>query len=264
MQIRGAFSFQESCMTSTLLAAVLTVGMIAPVQQTRTNADDQRANAHYRSGWEHLIAEAWSEAAREFEAALAINPQFKLAYYGLGRAHMGQKHFPDAIKAYEQCRDLFVTQASRNLSSKAEADRVMDDDMMQLDMAIQQLSSGPQGPSTQVRIAELRAQKQRFENRTHSMANMSLTSPVPAFVSLALGSAYFRSSRMPEAEREYKTAVDTDPKYGEAWSNLAVVYLETGRYDDAEKAVKSAEKAGFRVHPQLKDDIAKRRKSGEN
>jgi Tfp pilus assembly protein PilF len=83
---------------------------------------------------------------------------------------------------------------------------------------------------------------------------------VPAFVSLALGSAYFRAGKLQDAEREYKAAIDADSKTGEAHSNLAVVYMETGRYDDAERSVAAAEKAGYKVHPQLKDDIKKRRK----
>jgi hypothetical protein len=68
----------------------------------------------------------------------------------------------------------------------------MQDDLMQIDMAVQQLRSGPQSPATQVRIAELQMQKQRFQSRTRTMDTMSIRSSVPAFVSLALGSAYFR------------------------------------------------------------------------
>jgi hypothetical protein len=41
---------------------------------------------------------------------------------------------------------------------------------------------------------------------------------------------------------------------------LAVVYLETGRLADAERSVAAAEKAGFKVHPQLKQDIKDRKK----
>ncbi|MFN2447783.1 MAG: hypothetical protein ABR606_19630 [Vicinamibacterales bacterium] len=42
---------------------------------------------------------------------------------------------------------------------------------------------------------------------------------------------------------------------GEAWNNLAVIYLGSGRKKAAEDAVRSAERAGFRVNPRLKDDI---------
>ncbi len=37
--------------------------------------------------------------------------------------------------------------------------------------------------------------------------------------------------------------------------HLAVIYMMTKRKKEAEEAVKSAEKAGFRVNPQLKEDI---------
>jgi len=57
-----------------------------------------------------------------------------------------------------------------------------------------------------------------------------------------------------------RTTIAADPKSGEAFSNLAVVYLETGRIDEADKAVKAAERVGFKVHPGLKDDISKRKK----
>jgi Flp pilus assembly protein TadD len=44
-------------------------------------------------------------------------------------------------------------------------------------------------------------------------------------------------------------------KLGEAWNNLAVIYLQSGRKAMAEDAVTRAARAGFRVNPRLKDDI---------
>ena len=77
----------------------------------------------------------------------------------------------------------------------------------------------------------------------------------PAEVSLALGSAYFRSGNLADAEREYLAALAVNPQLGEAHNNLAVVYLLTGRIGEAEAAVEKAEAAGFRVNSQLKSDI---------
>jgi Flp pilus assembly protein TadD len=74
-------------------------------------------------------------------------------------------------------------------------------------------------------------------------------------VSLALGSAYFRAEKFADAEREYKAATDVDSKAGEAHNNLAVLYMLTGRFDDAERSLARARKAGFKVHPQLEQDI---------
>jgi len=127
-------------------------------------------------------------------------------------------------------------------------------------MAMSRLSSGPQSVQTQTQLAQLQATRMRLQNRTRGLESMSISTAVPPFVSLALGSAYFRSGRLAEAEKEYKVAIEADSKMGEAHNNLAALYLQTGRLDDAEKAVKAAEKAGFKVNPMLKADIAAAKK----
>ena len=79
----------------------------------------------------------------------------------------------------------------------------------------------------------------------------------PAWISLALGSAYFRNGAMADAEREYREALKADAKIGEAHNNLAVVCLLTGRYEEAGMEINAAEGAGFKVNPQLKRDLEK-------
>ena len=83
---------------------------------------------------------------------------------------------------------------------------------------------------------------------------------MPAYVSLALGSAYFRSGQFVDAEREYKVAIASDPRAGEAHNNLAVVFFETDRIAEAEASVKEAKKAGYKVNPQLEQAINERKK----
>ena len=84
------------------------------------------------------------------------------------------------------------------------------------------------------------------QDATDRGLNVNIETPLaPAFVSVALGSAYFRSERSGDAEREYKAALDADPKAGEAHNNLAVVYMLTGRFEDATKEAALAEKSGF-------------------
>jgi len=77
---------------------------------------------------------------------------------------------------------------------------------------------------------------------------------------MAIGSAYFRLNDLQNAEKEYKAAIEVNPNFGEAHSNLAVVYFVTGRVAEAETAIKAAERAGFKVNPRLKDDIAAAKK----
>ena len=54
------------------------------------------------------------------------------------------------------------------------------------------------------------------QSRKHLSAATTSTieSSVPAWVSLSLGSAYFRSGKLADAEREYKAAIAADPTIG--------------------------------------------------
>jgi Tfp pilus assembly protein PilF len=77
----------------------------------------------------------------------------------------------------------------------------------------------------------------------------------PAEVLLGLGSADFRNGDVIAAEAEWKAAIAVDPTLGEAHNNLAVIHMRAGRYAQAEEEIKAAEKHGFRVNPQFKDDL---------
>jgi len=158
-----------------------------------------------------------------------------------------------------------VQQIGRQFTNQQEAQRIRHDRIIEIDEMIRQVQTGPQSIQTSEQLRQLQETRRQLQDAIQrGSSNLTIESTVPAWVSLALGSAYFRSEQFADAEREYKAAAATDSRAGEALNNLAVVYLQMGRYDEAEKAVKAAEKAGFRVNPMLKEDIAARKKAGSN
>jgi tetratricopeptide (TPR) repeat protein len=247
-----------------LTALVFSAAPSAAQTPYQLNPDSDRARLHYRSGWEAFRIEHWDDAIKEFKAVVAIDAKYKLAYYGLGRSYMALKKFADAAAAYEECRDLYQSEASDKFRSAQEADRIRQGDLDQINLAISALTSRA-GNTTSVattsgQIRQLRDQAQRIQNKREVINNnLSLGSDVPAFVSLALGSAYFREAKFAEAEKALKETLDVDPKFGEAWNNLAALYLFTNRIEEADRAVASAEKVGYTVNPDMKADIKKRK-----
>ena len=155
-------------------------------------------------------------------------------------------------------RPLPSALAGKQFTNRQDAQRYRQDRLTEIDEAIRQYQTGPQIAG----VAGARCANSRTRRRAgaglHAQRGNSMTvaNSVPAFV-------YARRSAAPtsvpssgaDAEREYKAAIAADPKSGEAFNNLAVVYLQTQRYKEAEDAVKAAEKAGYKVHPQLKEDI---------
>jgi tetratricopeptide (TPR) repeat protein len=250
-----------------VLLTVLAIPSSAIAQIPKSASPEaQRANQHYTRGWEAMRAEAWADAAREFQQAIDSDPKFMLAYYSLGRADMALHDFAKAIDAYLKCRELYVALGGERFTDQFEATRRLEDRILELRTAVNQANQRggvrSQAQSQTLMVRELQAQIDRLEQARDRNFNLNLDTRVPYFVSHALGAAYFRSGRFADAEREYHTALEANPGSGETHNNLAVLYLMTGRAADAQAAVKSAEKVGFTVNPNLKDDIEKKLKSG--
>ena len=242
------------------LTVLAFAALVCSLHAQHSNTVRDRAMLQYRDGIDHLKAEAWEKAVAAFKNAIDIDPEFEMGYYGLGRAYLGLRQFTDATTVLIKCRDLYAAQSGRRFTNQQEAQRYRKDQMMELDEILRQYQTGPQTARTSETVRQLNERKRQLQETINRGTNLAIENTVPAYVSLSLGSALFRSGRMTEAEREYKATIAADPKSGEAFSNLAVVYLETGRIDEADKAVKAAERVGFRVHPGLKDDISRRKK----
>ena len=239
-----------------VLCLYLIVAAVSASAQTR--ADRERARVQNKLGWEDMRAERWQQAARSFQNAIDIDRTFEIAFYGLGRAHMALKNFPAATVAYERCRDLFQSQAGRRFANAQEAQRYRRDRITEIDEQIRQVQSMRQTAATMDMVRQLQNQKQDINESITRGDDVSIESMVPAYVSLALGSAYFRTGRLSDAEREYKATIAADGRAGEAHSNLAVVYFETGRFSDAAASLQSAKRSGFKVNPELERAIRER------
>jgi tetratricopeptide (TPR) repeat protein len=240
--------------------AILAGCMLAAVpsgwaQAPRSDADAERALVQYRAGWNHMRSEQFEEALEAFDAALSLNPRLNLANYGKGRAFMALHRYSEAVVSYETCRDTYLADAGRKYSSEIEATRVQQDRLMELQFLQRELGTGPQNARTQDQQRQVTDAVRRTENAVERGTQLSIEASVPAFVWVALGSAYFRADHMNDAEKAYKEAVQADPRAGEAHNNLAVIYLLTNRPREAEAEVKVADKSGFRVNPELKEQI---------
>ena len=241
-----------------IVAAILIASAAAPAV-AQTPRDHIESLRHLRLGQENLRAEHWDKAETEFRAAIKLDPLLELAHYGLGQTHMALKRFAEAVQDFRNCRDAFQQASSNDATGKVQAEQRVLEQIQQLEDQKSQLQSKSYtaGASLQAN-AVARIDSMIGELRARRYTTVDSRQPqVPAWISLALGSAYFRGGAMADAEREYLETLKADPKVGEAHNNLAVVYLTTGRYADADAEIKAAEKAGFRVNPQLKEDVKK-------
>jgi tetratricopeptide (TPR) repeat protein len=248
--------------TSTLIVAGLP-GLQSPPPRQAAAADLQRAQGHDRRGWARLEAKDFTAAASAFEAALQIHPEFADALYGLGKARMGLQQYDAAARALERCRDSYSHAGTQGAEQRLVANTARTDQIAMLRRRLAELEVPPVpnaagrggAPSGSTEVLDLKQQiRTLLADRDPGPATETPT-PIPPFVSLALGSAYFRLDRLADAERQFRQALAVDPKFGEAHSNLALVCLLTGRAAEAQSHVRLAEEARFTVNPELKRQI---------
>ena len=218
-------------------------------------ADDQsrrQAIQLYRTGQEFMSNEQFEKAVEAFTAAIDKDPLLTVAHYQLGQANMSLKRPASALQAYKGCLDAMETLHHLEQSNKFDVDK-------QRQETIRELRTELSGTAVSGKMDPLK--RTVLEQRIHELEQERTTFGgafrPPAFVLLAIGSAHFRNGNRDAAEEQWRAAVETDPKLGEAHNNLAVIFLQKGQKGDAQNAVKLAEKAGFKVNPQLKADIQK-------
>ena len=233
-----------------LVMVVTSIAAPAAAQQIADSQSRREAVQFYRTGMEFFSGEKFDRAAEEFTKATDKDPLFTLAHYQAGQSYMNLKRYASAIRAFKNCLE-----ASRALYGLAETNRFAvekqrDDEMREMRETVRTLQQNGhtlQATRAEQHLLDLEKQRSSMVSGYHP----------PAEVLLSLGSAFFRNGERDAAETEWKAAIEVNPKLGEAHNNLAVIYMTTGRYKEADAEVKAAEKTGFRVNPQFKEDLKK-------
>ena len=217
-----------------------------------------RAQVHDAAGWK-LIGDGDHEAAvREFAAALRINPDYADALHGMGKAYMALQRYDLAAAALERCRDVYRKTGATGAERRVVQNRERESRVRDLRQRVFNLQNTPQPESNDsiaMMVRELQAEIRALEAAREPGPIIDEPAPVPPFISLSLGSAYFHLDRLADAEHQFRDAIAGQEHFGEARSNLALVLLLTNRPREAQQQVALAEEAGFRVNPELKRRI---------
>jgi tetratricopeptide (TPR) repeat protein len=235
------------------IALGLSLWTCAAFAQSPSAETARIAQQRYKAGVELMSSEKFDEAVEEFKDALAIDRLMAMAHYNIGQCRMAQKRYVEAVAAYQASRDTFEELGSLSQKERDERERLRRDEMNELRDDLQRLEQGRvknAGAADAVRMGDRLRQLENMQFKDHG-GEMR----VPAGVYLALGSAYFRQQKLEDAEREYRLAIKSNPKMGEAHNNLAVVLFMTQRLDEARQELELAKKARFKVNPKFEEDL---------
>ena len=255
----------ESPLLAFLILVAAPTGTQAPTGAKVPSAERARqdeAQQAYEHGQERMQGESFEEAVRYFRTAIALDPMHWLAHYGLGQAQMALKRYPEAVKAYLSCRDVFVSLSSLDADEHNRLERAREDEIRDVKEYLLRAQQGKIKSQSSFSL-EVQLQERLRVLEGARMRGKENVVAVPAGLMLGLGSAYFRSGQMAEAEAAFLEAVKIDPKLGPAHNNLAVMHMMSGRFQEAEQEVRRAEKAGTPVSDAFKRELARRAKEAE-
>jgi tetratricopeptide (TPR) repeat protein len=211
-----------------------------------------------KEGDKLLGSERYEQALQVYREAIQLDRTMMLAHYGAGQAQMALKQYPDAITSFKDARVAFEERAAERQEQRFANESARQDRIQLLRDRIRQnqemvvRAGSPQERARDLAIQQYETQIAQLQRTEGGVGG---TPPLPPGLTLALGSAYFRSGKMEDAEREYRAAIGLQPKLGEPRNNLAVVLFLTGRAAEAQEQVAAAEKNGFKVASGLKKDI---------
>lgn len=245
-------------MIRTLASAALVTLLAVPSSAMAGSPEPMtqaKARERYLAGQQLLLSDDFAGAADEFRAAIDLDPSMGLAHYGLGQANMGLKSYGEAVVAFRNCRAAYEDEAAYAMRQGERINKWVEDEIRGLTDTQRQLENAlRQGGGREIQ-RQLARVAQRLEQLERMRQRQDRVHEAPAGVALALGSAYLRAGKLSEAEHEYQVALEGNPRMGEAHNNLAYVYMVTGRLPEAERALKQAEKNGFRVNPEFKAEL---------
>ena len=218
-----------------------------------------RRCATLRLGQENLRAEHWDMAERSSRRRSSSIRSLELAHYGLGQVYMATKRYPEAVAAYTPAATLRAAggAAQRRRDRERAAARTIRSSELEDQKRVLQRTAGhgaePRRPDP--------ARRHRSDRRAAARAatrQPTATPPTPAWISLALGSAYFRTDAMADAEREYRAAIEGRSEARRS-PQQPRRRLHADRPLSARRRPRSRRrrKPGFRVNPQLKEDLKK-------
>jgi Tfp pilus assembly protein PilF len=243
--------YRRTFLMATAISVLFAFGLQA--QQLTDETARRQALGLFQTGQEFMAAEKFERAAEAFSNAIAKDRLLTIAHYGLGQAYMNMEQYTAAVQAYKGCIDAARALHALRQTNQFESDRRRQDAIRALKETL-----GPHVKMDQLKRTQIEQQLRDLENQ-----RISIDAPfqAPAEALLALGSAYFRNGDREEAEIEWKAAIAVNPKLGQAHNNLAVIYMQTGRLNEAEQEIKLAEQSGFRVNSQFREDLKKKKAS---
>ena len=246
-----------------LLLALLAWG--GPCLQGQVFSDDvlqkyEAADTRYLRAKDYFQKQNFPASRAELEDCLGLMPEHSEAHYLMARVLVRQGAYRRALDHITKSETYFefVVKIRARLEQRRRLElRKMRDDQVktltELKEILARTSDAVSRQMLALRVQE--AEKIRDSLTERLLAPESQSAQVPADYHSFHGDILYSLKKYPEAESEFRLAIQTDPMDVDLYNRLAGIYLRTGRAGKALEVLDLAETNGLTVDETLKKDV---------
>jgi TolB-like protein/DNA-binding winged helix-turn-helix (wHTH) protein len=238
------------------LGRALELSIASSLVSSPIETSSPEANDHYLRGLHALDAYTRTgtlEAANQFQAAIAIDPQFTAAYIALGKTHFVDAEFgfvPPEV-GFPQVRENALKVLKLNPhSSIAHALLARVATLYAWDWQEAQresdaaLALGPQSPFALLAAADLAGIVGNFERAERLLRASLVSDPLNPEAHFMLGDALLAAGRLEEAEAEVRRCLAISPNYAFGHFSLAYILSLQGREESVAQCQREVPEGG--------------------
>jgi len=222
----------------------------------------REALPHYDKAVKAFSRTDYEAARRELDKAIEAMPQYSYAHFLMAKTWYLSKRYDEALPAIERAETAWREFAGIAADAKSERDdalvrrrRGLQDQINALQQDYRQAATQQQRDQIQNYISTVQHQIEDID-RDQASRSPNEMAVLPAEYSFVHGNVLLRMNRLIDAEPQYLRAIEVNPKYGEAFNNLASLYFQAGRLEEARSVLAQARGRGLPINLDLERAVA--------
>ena len=208
------------------------------------------AESRINLGNNYLLKNRTDDAITEYQAAVRINPDNAKVHNNLANAYQKREWFNDAINEYTAAIRLDPNIAETYLGMGVCYNK-LNQPSNEIDAYLKALAINPNMFEALANLGNAYFNESKFDAAIEQYNKAVRVNPGNAELYYQLGAAYSNKGDYENAVKAHLKALELDPKMADAHYGLGFAYYKLKNYDLAMEHIKTAEKLGKTINPNL-------------
>jgi tetratricopeptide (TPR) repeat protein len=215
----------------------------------------KKSEIHFEKGEQLLKKEKDTKAEKSLKKCIEIFPQHAQAHYYLSKIFYKKNNLQEALTYISKARQYYKVYVMMNRLEKQKKLEELNESMRGIRKELEFQDWG--GRRDELRRGLVEAQKKVKGLRENLKAYLLSANITLGDYHYFHGNIYFKLKKYQDANNQYVEAIKLNPKHGDAYNNLAILFFMIKDYDKALDYLNQAESNGGNVNPKFKEAVLK-------